>query len=217
VTRTGRAAAWIAEALSTGNPLADLPPEIAPRGRAEGERVALLALQSLGIAPCGIRVVGGVAGPMIEGRLLPDGATAAPLRHSLWTAALIGVLDRPLEPDDDAPPVLAALHPALDAADHRFTQAPASVALRTADLGGLGFVVAGARLAPPPEALAISTTRVTVADALAPAAAAARRMGGLPAGALLIVAGLSAPLAADGNGHIAIDFGGMGKVTARLG
>jgi hypothetical protein len=41
-------------------------------------------------------------------------------------------------------------------------------------------------------------------------------MGGLPAGALLVAAGLSAPLAADTEGRVALGFGPLGMVTAQL-
>jgi hypothetical protein len=215
-TRADRTAGWIAEAIATGHTLAALPPELAPRDRAEGERVAFLVLDALGIAPCGLRMAGDVAGPMIEGRLLPEGATAAPLRHPVVTAALVGVLREPLDPDGEEPPALSALHPALDIADRRFTDAPAGVAQRSADLGGLGFVVAGAPGDPTGEPIAIGPASITLHDALAPATAAARRMGGLPAGALLVAAGLSKPLAVDAEGRVALGFGSLGMVTAQL-
>jgi len=214
MSRASRAASWIAEAISTGNPLAGLPPDIAPRGRAEGERVAFLTLESLGITPCGLRMAGGIAGPMIEGRLLPNGATTGPLRHPVVTAALIGVLDEDLDVDGEGPPALAALHPALDLADHRFTHPPSGIGQRAADLGGLGFIVAGPPHAPL-EAVMVGTTRVAPQDALAPAASAARHLGGLPKGALLIVAGLSAPLTPDAEGCISLGFGELGTVMAR--
>ena len=206
MTRAGRAAAWIAEAIFTGNALAHLPPEIAPRGRAEGERVALLALEVLGIAPCGIRTLGGVAGPMLEGRLLAEGLPVAALRHPAATAALVGVLAEALEPGGEDPPRLSALHPALDIADSRFTAPPGTVPLRAADLAGLGMVVVGAA----------SPAGIGDTGALRGAAAAARRLGGLPAGALLVAAGLSAPITPDGEGRLTADLGPFGTVSARL-
>ena len=215
MTRARQAAGWIAEALATGNPLAELPPEIAPRRREEGERVALLALHSLGIVPCGLRLAGAIAGPMVEARMLPNGATAAGLRHPVVTAALIGVLAEALEPEGDAPPRLSALHPALDIADHRFTRVPLGAAQRAADLGGLGFVVAGAG-GPPDAAFTPDGAPFDPHARFAAAASAARRMGGLPRGALLVLAGLSAPLAADAAGRFACDFGALGRVGARI-
>ncbi|MFH5925016.1 hypothetical protein [Roseomonas xinghualingensis] len=214
MSRAKRAASWIAEAISTGNPLAELPREISPRSRAEGERVAFLTLDSLGLTPCGLRFADGIAGPMIEGRLLPNGATASPLRHPVITAALIAVLDEPLDPDGEKPPALAALHPALDLADHRFTHPPLAVGQRAADLGGLGFIIAGPPHAPM-EAVTVGPTHTALQDTLAPAIAAARRLGGLPRGALLIVAGLSTPLTPDTEGRIALDFGALGMVIAK--
>ncbi|MBB5692619.1 hypothetical protein [Muricoccus pecuniae] len=214
MSRTARAAGWIAEAFSTGNPLAELPDEIAPRRRSEGERVALRAIESLGLPPCGLRMSGGIAGPLIEGRILPDGTAVAGLRHPVVTAALLAVLAEPLDPGSDALPAFAALHPALDVADHRFTQPPRSAAQRAADLAGLGFVVVGAPLAPEEE-LRLGAAPANPAEVLAPVAAAARRLGGLPAGALLVAAGLSAPIAADSHGLLRLDFG-VGSVTARF-
>ncbi|SHI38595.1 hypothetical protein SAMN02745194_00212 [Roseomonas rosea] len=216
MTRAARAAGWIAEAIATGNPLAALPAEIAPRGRAEGERVAFAALEALGISPCGVRMADGLVGPMVEGRLLPDGATAAPLRHPVATAALIGVLAEALQPDDDVRPRIAALHVALDIADHRFTEAPLALGLRVADLAGLGFVVAGPPIASLPERVLIGGVEVGPRDAFAPVAVAARRLGGLPAGALLVAAGLSPPLVPS-DGTIRADFGMLGTLSVRLG
>ena len=216
MTRAARAAGWIAEALSTGNPLAALPPEVAPRGRAEGERVALAALDALGIAPCGLRLIGGMAGPMVEGRLLPDGALAAPLRHPVATAALIGVLAEALHAGDTARPRIAALHIAIDIADHRYTEAPQALGARVADLAGLGFVVAGPSMASVPEWLTVDGAAIGPRDVLAPVAAQARRLGGLPAGALLVAAGLSGPLVPR-DGLVTADFGPAGQLTARLG
>ena len=216
MTRAARAAGWIAEAIATGNPLAVLPAEIAPRGRAEGERVAFAALEALGIAPCGVRMAEGIVGPMAEGRLLPDGATAAPLRHPVATAALIGVLAEGLQPEDDARPRFAALHVAIDIADHRFTEAPLALGLRVADLAGLGFVVAGPPVTLLPERVVIEARDLAPREVLAPVAAAARRLGGLPAGALLVAAGLSAPLLPR-EGEVRADFGALGSLSARLG
>lgn len=218
--RADRAASWIAEAFSTGNSLAPLPLDAAPRGRAEGERAALLALAELGIPPCGLRVLHGVAGPMVEGRLLPDGASVVGVRHPVATAALIGVLSAPLVPGQTTPPVLSAVHPAIDIAGSRFTAPTSTIALRAADLAGLGMVVAGAAAPLPPDGVAIETasgvTRADLALALGAVAAAARRLGGLPAGALLVAAGLSPPIAPDGGGHVAVRFGVLGHVGARL-
>src|SRR5690606_12475701 len=102
------AAGRLAEALVTGNPLAPLPEALAPRTVREGERLALAVLEEAGLTACGVRVAPGpggggrrpVAGPMIESRLLPDGASIAlpALRHVVATAAVVGVLARDLPP-----------------------------------------------------------------------------------------------------------------------
>ncbi|MGG5811097.1 hypothetical protein [Falsiroseomonas sp. CW058] len=208
------AARWLAEAVETGNPLAALPEEIAPRDLPQAEEVSAAVLDALGIAPCGLRLLrredGTVlAGPMVEGRLVPSGAAVAlrSIRHPVATAAVVGVLAAPLEPGDDAPPAFARLHPAIDIAATRFTEAPADAVALTADLGRLGLVVAGKGKALPPGPLRIALglkegrrrgQEMDIAAALAEAGRAARAWGGLPAGALLVVAGLTPPAAAEG-------------------
>ena len=219
-----RAARWLAQAFESGDPLAPLPEGIAPRDLREAEQVAAAVIEELAITPCGLRVWRpGIAGPMIEGRLLPNGAAVslAGLRHPLATAAVIGVLAEPLAAEGDAPPVFARLHPALDVSATRFTAAPEDALTLTADLARLGLTVAG-KGKPVPEAtprvsLAPKGTRargveVDVLAALAEAAATARRWGGLPAGALLVVAGLSGPVAP--GGMLRTSFGGLGAAEA---
>lgn len=227
--KAAAAARWLAEAWETGNPLAPLPPEIAPRDMAEGEETAFALLEALGLSPCGVRVAPGpggvlVAAPMLETRLLKSPAALAlpALRHPAATAALVAVLAEPL---GDAPPRFASLHPALDVAATRFTTPPADAAAIAADCGGLGHVAVG-RAAPAgarPERVALgppdSRARGEAFDAdaaLAPAIAAARRCGGLPAGALLVVAGLT-PAVAPGPGvALAARFGRSGRAEARF-
>jgi hypothetical protein len=225
--RAQDAARWLAEAWETGNPLAPLPPEIAPRDLAEGEDAAFALLEALGLEPCGVRVAPGpggaaLAAPMLDTRLLKSPATIAlpALRHASASAALVAVLAEPLT---DAPPRFSALHPALDIAASRFTAGPADAAAALADCGGLGFVVAGragpAGARPERAALGAPTDRARgapfdVEAALAPAIAAARRFGGLPAGALLVVAGLSPGIIPRAGQTLAVRFGRFGRAEA---
>jgi 2-keto-4-pentenoate hydratase len=225
--RAQEAARWLAEAWETGNPLAPLPPEIAPRDSAEGEETAFALLDALGLHPCGVRVAPGpggalLAAPMLETRLLKSPAAIAvpALRHAAASAALVAVLAEPL---GEGPPRLAALHPALDVAASRFTAGPADAAAALADCGGLGLVVAGragpAGVRPQRVALGAPTDRVRGAAfdldaALAPAVAAARRMGGLPAGALLVVAGLTPAVPPRAGESLAARFGRFGRAEA---
>jgi hypothetical protein len=236
-----RAADWLREAVETGNPLASLPPELAPGSVAEGERIAALVLERMGLPACGVRLAPGpdgraVAGPVLEGRLVPAGGTLAlaALRHASATAALVAVLaeDLPRRPRPAAAglPALAALHPALDVAASRFRDPPGSAALLAADLGGLGQVVVGRRAAAAslpgedgrgvPVALAAADRRPRgeprdLRAALAAAAVAARRLGGLPAGALLVVAGLSPAAVPEAGRALAAGFGGgLGRAMA---
>ncbi|HEV7266952.1 MAG TPA: hypothetical protein VGN83_18865 [Falsiroseomonas sp.] len=229
--RALQAARWLAEAVETGHPLGPLPPEIAPRDFAEAEAAAAAVLEVLGIDPCGLRLLrrpgaAALAGPMVEGRLLPSGAQVSPgmLRHPLVTAAAIGVLAEPLEEDAATPPVFARLHPALDISVTRFTTPPAEDAVLAADLARLGLVVAGKGRAAAPGEIKValgakgSRPRGLACDlgaAFAEAAAVARRWGGLPAGALLVAAGLTPPVAAEGT--LRATFGALGGAEAVFG
>jgi len=224
------AARWLAEAIETGNPLRDLPDDLAPPDQDAGEDIAIATLEALGLVACGVRLLrlpdgALLAGPMLEGRLLAQAAPVAlgALRHPSLTAAAIGVLAEDLPGDGHGLPCFAALHAALDIAATRFTETPASLALRAADLGGLGLVVAGRpravepgliRVLIGPAGLRRQGHPVDLLDAFAAAAQAARRLGGLPAGALLVVAGLSPPVPAEG--LVAADLGPLGKVEARF-
>ncbi len=225
------AARWFAEAFESGQPLAPLPEGLAPRDRDEAEAIAAATLEALEIAACGVRLLRrpgapALSGPVIEGRLLAGGATIAPAaaRHAEATAAAIGELAMALDPEDTAPPVIGRLFPALDVAASRFTAGPQDEYARIADLAGLGFVVAGKGRAMPPgpveAVLAPKGARrrgvpVDLAAAFAEAAAEARRWGGLPAGALLIVAGLSPPCPAEG--VLRARLGALGAVEAAFG
>lgn len=225
------AARWIAEAVETGNPLAPLAPEIAPRDLDEGEAVAAAVLAQLELVPCGVRLLRrpaapALSGPMIEGRLLASGApvAAGALRNPRVTAAAIGVLAEPLEPEDGAPPVFSRLHPALDISATRFTEAPEDLIALTADLARLGFVVAGKGKALPPGGVKVALgpkgsrprgVETDLAAAFAEAAAAARRWGGLPAGALLVVAGLTPPVPVEGT--LRAGLGALGGAEATFG
>lgn len=221
------AAGWLAEALESGNPLGPLPEGLAPPDLGAAEALAAATLDALGIVPCGLRLFHHqgqvITGPMIEARLLPQGATVAlgALRHPLVTAAVIGVLGAALHEAEDQPPVLAHLHPAIDISASRFTDAPADPRLLTADLGRLGLVVAGKGKALQPGRLPVGLgakgarprrAPVDLAALLHEAARAARRWGGLPAGALLVVAGLTAPVAPAGT--LRAGFGALGAAEA---
>jgi len=218
------AARWLAEAWESGNPLAPLPPELIP---ADGEAVAIALCEALGLTPCGVRIVLGthLAGPMLEARLHRDDAVLAltALRHARATAAVVGVLGAALEPAADTPLLLAALHPAIDVAASRFTTLPVDAAVIAADLAGLGAVVAGRAKPPPAASVPVSLgaagarrrgTPVDLAAAFAAAAAAARRFGGLPAGALLVVAGLTPIVVPRAAESLVASLGRLGSVRA---
>lgn len=223
------AAGWLAEAVETGNPLAPLPAEAMPRTVPEGGRIAALVLERLGMVPCGLRLAPGpgggmVPGPVLEARLLPDGASIAlaALRHPSVAPAVLGVLAEDLPRRDEAPPVFASLHPSLDIAAWRLRDPPATAGLAAADLGGLGLLVAGRarRMAPVPLRLGFGPagtrrrgTPVDLPAAMQQAALAARRAGGLPRGAVL-VAVLGPALAPEAGVELSASFGALGRVRA---
>ncbi|MBR0683426.1 hypothetical protein GXW74_23270 [Roseomonas eburnea] len=218
-----RAAAYLAEAFEKGNPLAPLPDWLRPEDPGTGAEIAGAVLEALGVAPCGLRLAPGplgepVAGPMLEARLLRSGTPIAlgTLRHGRLSAAAIGVLAEALEPGTAGAPVLAAVHAALDVSASRFRDGPVDGNACAADLAGLGLVVAGPAAVLPDGPVTVACAAeprrprgapTNLRDAFASAAAAARALGGLPAGALLVVAGLS-PTAAPQAGE---------TWTARLG
>jgi len=229
-----RAIGYLSEAFETGNPLAPLPPEIAITTQDDAEEVAGGVLARLGFAPCGVRLVPAadgslIAGPMLEARFLDDGAGLALeiMRHGRASAALLGVLGTALDPEATTPPDITAIHPALDVSASRFTQGPADRLAEIADLAGLGLLVLGKRRPLPatPSRVALvegeGSPRGKAFDlhaAFAEAAAEARRLGGLPAGAVLVVAGLGAPVVGlKAGARLTARFTGIGKVSASFG
>jgi 2-keto-4-pentenoate hydratase len=229
-----RAIGNLAEAFETGNPLAPLPAGMAPVSQDDAEEVAGGVLARLGFAPCGLRLAPAadgslITGPVLEARFLDDGARLAVeiMRHGRASAALLGVLGAALKPEATTPPEITAIHPALDISASRFTQGPADRLTEIADLAGLGLLVLGKRR-PMPE----TPSRVALIEgegaargrpfdlqaAFAEAAGEARRLGGLPAGAVLVVAGLGAPVVGlKAGAHLTARFTGIGKVSARCG
>ncbi|MBV1798063.1 hypothetical protein [Siccirubricoccus sp. G192] len=224
-------AGWLAEALETGNPLAPLPAAAMPPSLRDGQRIAAQVLEALGLVPCGFRLTPGpagamVPGPVLEGRLLPDGASIAlaALRHPAVAPAVLGVLAKDLAPEEEAPPVFASLHPALDIAAWRLRDQPLSAPLAAADLGGHGLLVAGRgkRLEPVPLRVGFGPATLRrrgvetdIPAALGKAAEVAREAGGLPSGAVL-VAVLAPALTPEAGLEISASFGALGRVRARF-
>jgi 2-keto-4-pentenoate hydratase len=217
-----RAAARVAEAIGEGRALPPFPQDCRPTTPAAGRRIGALALAELGLVPVGLRLAPDlaagteVAGPLVESRLLRSPATlpapAMPTGRRV-TLALLAQLGADLPPRatpyraGDVLRRIASLHAALDLAETRFADGPPDLPSHLADLAGLGLVVFG----PPARAGWQEAARrplaatlrsdadeawhgaVEAAAALVRAAEAARQAGGLPAGALLLVAGLSPP------------------------
>lgn len=222
-------AAALAEAWEQGEALAPLPSEMAPADVAAGEEVAAALVERLGQPVIGIRLApapggGWIAAPLLGPRLLRAGTPVAlpALRHARVSAAVIGVLAAPLA---EGPPSFSALHPAVDVAADRYRDGPADAAQAVADLASLGLLLAGklAAGALPERAEArigpTGTRPRPVQEALSSlmeqAAAAGRHWGGLPAGALLVLAGLGGTRAA-APGKWSAAIGGVGRVSAVL-
>lgn len=217
------AAGLIAEAIAEGRNLPPLPEACRPTTPPAGRRIAALVLDGLGVPSVGLRLApsGEIGteetGPVIEARLLrapvalPPPAMPTGRRITLSVLAQLGAdLPPRARPWRAAEVVrrLGSLHPALDLAESRFADGATDRPAHLADLSGLGLVVFGAparagwqeAIAEPLGAVAGGADgeawrgRVDIAAALARAAEAARAAGGLPKGALLLVAGLSPPL-----------------------
>ena len=230
----GRVVLNLADAVENGGPIDPVASRITPANQDDAEELAGAVLAQLGFAPCGVRLAPAadgslITGPMLEARFLDDGAgiSLEIMRHGRASAALLGVLGAALEPEATTPPEITAIHPALDVSASRFTNGPADRFAEIADLAGLGLLVLGKRR-PVPEAL----SRVALIEgegspkgrpfdvhaAFAAAAAEARRRGGLPAGAVLVVAGLGAPvLGLKSGARLTARFTGIGKVSASFG
>lgn len=226
-----RAARWLAEAVETGRPLSALPPLATPRSMVDGQRIAARVLDMLDISACGFRLASPtngrpVPGPVLEGRLLQDGATVstAALHHARVSAAVVGVLSEELPRRGDALPEFSALLPAIDIGSWRLQDPPSTGALAAADLGGLGYIVTGKakRLAPMRLRISLAAAgtwrrgeEVDLEEAMLAVALAARRTGGLPEGALL-VAPLGLPIAPGPGLELHASFGRLGRVQVRF-
>jgi 2-keto-4-pentenoate hydratase len=235
-----RAAQFVTEAMTSGSTLAPFPEELAPRTVAQGGKIASLVLAGLSLAPVGIRLspapegMGGasLAGPVLGPRLIPSPSPPPPFHRVVATAAIVAQLAKPLPARErryglrDVLGRIATLHPAIDVAASRFTAGAPDLACHLADLCGHGVVVFG-RQARAGWAEAIATPRalrttgpaawrgtVDIGAALRDAAEAARTSGGLPAGAVLVIAGLSPAL---GEGDVAVAITSLGGAALSTG
>ncbi len=213
-------AAYLAEALTTGNPLAPLPSDLTPLDLDEAETVAGAVLDRMGFVPCGLGLAPGpdgtmLAGPLLDTRMLADGATVAlsALHRGVIRPAVLGILAEPLDPGADAAPVMVEIRAAMDIAATRLRDGPANADEAVADLAGLGLVVAAGRAVTGAAPLRLSGGAagsrprgipLAANTVFTQAAAAARRLGGLPAGGLLLVVlGEEAGVPSDGQAWMA--------------
>jgi 2-keto-4-pentenoate hydratase len=164
-------------------------------------------------------------------RLLHAPIAPPPLHRPVATVALVAQLAKPLPARARAWTArevaarLASLHPAIDVGATRYTAGAPDLPCFMADLAGLGAVILGrpARagwqdaLATPRRAKVDSGDAglawrgsIDVAAALVEVAEAARAVGDLPAGAVLIAASLSPPLP---EGALTLSVTGLGKVA----
>jgi hypothetical protein len=230
------AAGYLAEAITTGRTLAPFPPELSPATPAEGRRVAVLLHALLEMPTVGVRLVPPpapgstpVAGPVFAPRLLHAPAATPPLNRPTPMAALVAQLAQPL-PARARPwsfrelsGRIASLHVAIDIGASRFTSGAPDLPCFMADLAGHGVVVVGrpARSGWREAILTPRAARATAADgtiawrgtidaakALRESAEAARSIGALPEGAVLVAAGLSPVLP---EGPLTLSIAGLGK------
>ncbi|HZH45281.1 MAG TPA: hypothetical protein VEY31_01480, partial [Roseococcus sp.] len=231
-----QAAGWLAEAWESGSPLAPLPPELAPTDREAGEAMAAALVAALGIPVCGVRMlpgplVGGrramISAPLLEPRMLRAGTPVAlaTLRHATLSAGVLGVLAEALGAEEKQPPVFASLHPVLDISAWRFRDVPGDAGAAVADLAGLGYVLVGKRsLMPLPGQAEVRLGQTgsrpraiqeNLGALMDEAASEARRWGGLPAGAALVVAGLGGMMPVQAGPVQAGPMQGEGEQPAR--
>lgn len=243
-TAAARAAAgYLAEAVTSGCTLAPFPEDMRPRTPAEARRVAALLRESLGFPVVGLRLVPPpnglsgppVAGPVFAARLLHGPVALPPLHRPVATAAVVAQLARPLPARERAWTLrevaarIASLHAAIDIGASRYSAGPSDLPAFMADLAGLGVVVLArpARegwreaVASPVSARAVAADgsfawlgTIDAGAALRAAAEAARGVGPLPAGAILIAAGLSPPLP---DGALTLSISGLGKAAILAG
>lgn len=200
------AAGFLAEAWMSGDPLAPFPAGLAPQDLAAGEAIAAGLVEALALPVCGLRLAPGPDGltmlsaPLLEPRMLRAGTPVAmaSLRHARISAGILGVLAEPLE---DGPPVFSAFHPVIDIAASRYSAPQVDAAHQVADLNGLGLIMVGKRWIgelPEDGEARIGLTgdrprplRAPLAALMRQAGEAAAKWGPLPAGAVLVVAGLA--------------------------
>lgn len=223
----------LAEAFGNGSLLPPLPAHLIPPDLEAAEAIADKVMELLDFRACGLRLAPGpdgtlLCGPVLEGRLVENDAqlSLVSLPHIQASRAWVAVLAEALQPEGTSQPVLAAVHPALDLAASRFIDGATDVLSATADLSGLGMVVLGraqAMATLPADFLqqgiagAAYPPGQTLAEGFMMAATEARRLGGLPAGAILVLAGLSPDKSVAPGERLNLDFGtSFGSVTARF-
>jgi hypothetical protein len=226
------AAKFLAEAWETGHSLAPLPADLAPPDRAAGEAIAAELVELLGVPVCGVRLTPGpdglsmVSAPLLAPRMLRVGTPVAlsALRNPRISAGFLGVLAEPFEGGE---PVISAYHPVLDLAATRYTAGAADVAHQVADMGGLGFVLVGKRwigTLPEDGEARLGLTgarprplRAPLANLMRQAGEEVLRWGGLPAGAVLVVAGLATGSPPVAGQKWAAAISPVGRISAVLG
>lgn len=232
-----QAAELILEAVQQGGTLPPFPASAAPATPTQGRRVAALVAAGLAVPIVGLRLAPApglgveAVGPLLQTRLLREPAAVPPLEGSRRsvTAAVLVQLAKPLPARERAYGLrdlvrrIGSLHAGLDLAETRFTRGPADLPSHLADLSGLGLILFGRparagwqeRIVRPVTVEASEGGNplwrgdVDLTAALVRAANHSRLAGGLPAGAVLVVAGLSPPLR---DGPLELRFRGLGAV-----
>lgn len=226
------AAKFLGEAWETGHSLAPFPEDLAPADLPAGEAIAAELVEALGLPVCGVRLAPGPDGltmlsaPLLAPRMLRVGTPVAlsALRNPRISAGFLGVLAEPFEAGE---PVFSAFHPVLDIAATRYTAGAADAAHQVADLGGLGLVLVGKRwigALPEDGEARLGLTgarprplRAPLANLMHRAGEEALRWGPLPAGAVLVVAGLATGSPPVAGQKWAAAVSPVGRISAVLG
>lgn len=210
----------LAEAFAQGEAIATLDAADRPKDERAAWEIQDAMLGALGFGACGLRLVravdgGWISGPLLEARLLESGATV-PLSAFHHPRASAGVMLRLRSDAEDGaavPRALGTIQPVLDIADSRYAEGPRDGLWQAADMAGLGMIAVGPGRRATRAALREAASGHDLEALLRRAADDA---GGLPAGAMIVVASLSDPFAPDAGERLTGDVPGAGRVKLSI-
>jgi hypothetical protein len=205
----------LADAFVHGEPVA-LPAGPAPIELAAAGDLQAAVLAQAAAAPDGVRMAPGPdgrhhAGPLLPGRRHPIGTTlaCAMFHRPAATAGVAIALAQDTPADADPRRLRGTLHAVLDISDSRLAHPP-DTALFVADLAGLGAVVLG----PPRRLSGAALARAAGQDCGGLIRAALDAFGDLPAGAVIVLAGLSPPRVPEAGDRLHATLAGLEEAWA---